>query len=105
MFFFAPQVDPEALGIPDYPGVIKRPMDLGTIRDKLAPGAPAPPAAAGRRAGVHGARRTAQPRQGLAALAPPARAPLLRLPGAGGDARGHPSALHRGPCLPASPQA
>ena len=32
------QVDPEALGIPDYPSIISRPMDLGTVRDRLAPG-------------------------------------------------------------------
>lgn len=32
------QVDPEALGIPDYRQVITSPMDLGTVRDRLAPG-------------------------------------------------------------------
>ncbi|GMH39344.1 hypothetical protein BSKO_07242 [Bryopsis sp. KO-2023] len=33
--FFNKPVDPEALGIPDYPHIIKEPMDLGTILEKL----------------------------------------------------------------------
>lgn len=33
------QVDAEALGIPDYRQVVTHPMDLGTIRARLAPGA------------------------------------------------------------------
>ena len=36
---FLNPVDPVALNIPDYPRVIKRPMDLGTIRHKLDNGA------------------------------------------------------------------
>jgi hypothetical protein len=32
---FNQPVDPEALGIPDYPKIIKNPMDLGTIHKKL----------------------------------------------------------------------
>ncbi len=32
---FNKPVDPVALCIPDYPVVIKQPMDLGTVRDKL----------------------------------------------------------------------
>lgn len=35
--FLAP-VDPVALRIPDYPSVVKIPMDLGTIRRKLQVG-------------------------------------------------------------------
>lgn len=31
-------VDPVALGIPDYPNVVKTPMDLGTVRTKLESG-------------------------------------------------------------------
>lgn len=34
-FFFGKPVDPVALGIPDYPDIIKKPMDLGTIRTGL----------------------------------------------------------------------
>lgn len=34
-YFFAVPVDPVALNIPDYPDIIKNPMDLGTIRKKL----------------------------------------------------------------------
>jgi hypothetical protein len=34
--FFQAPVDPVALGIPDYPEKIKNPMDLGTIKTKLA---------------------------------------------------------------------
>ena len=37
-FVFEHPVDPVALGIPDYPDVIKDPMDLGTVGDKLARG-------------------------------------------------------------------
>lgn len=36
---FLEPVDPIALGIPDYPDVIKRPMDLSTITKKLSEGA------------------------------------------------------------------
>jgi len=36
---FLVPVDPVALGIPDYPKVIQRPMDLGTIKHKLDNGA------------------------------------------------------------------
>lgn len=36
---FLEPVDPIALGIPDYPDVIKRPMDLSTITTKLSEGA------------------------------------------------------------------
>ncbi len=32
---FLKPVDPVALGIPDYPSIITRPMDLGSIREKL----------------------------------------------------------------------
>jgi len=32
---FNQPVDPVALNIPDYPIVIKNPMDLGTVRNKL----------------------------------------------------------------------
>jgi hypothetical protein len=32
---FGKPVDPESLGIPDYLDVIKKPMDLGTVREKL----------------------------------------------------------------------
>ena len=35
---FANPVDPVMLGIPDYPEVIKDPMDLGTVSDKLRRG-------------------------------------------------------------------
>jgi hypothetical protein len=31
-------VDPEALGIPDYPSVVRNPMDLGTVRSRLVTG-------------------------------------------------------------------
>ena len=34
-FAFRMPVDPEALNLPDYHTVIKRPMDLGTIQEKL----------------------------------------------------------------------
>ena len=43
--FFAKPVDAVALGIPDYPSVVKRPMDLGTVRSKLDAGAYASPEA------------------------------------------------------------
>lgn len=33
---FLERVDPVALKIPDYPEIVKEPMDLGTIRRKLA---------------------------------------------------------------------
>jgi hypothetical protein len=35
---FAHPVDYVALGVPDYPMIIQRPMDLATIRDKLEAG-------------------------------------------------------------------
>lgn len=39
------QVDAEGLRLADYRQIIRRPMDLGTIRNRLAPGEPARPAA------------------------------------------------------------
>ena len=35
---FSMPVDPVAMKIPDYPLVVKHPMDLGTVRDRLANG-------------------------------------------------------------------
>lgn len=35
---FNQPVDPKALGLPDYFKVVKRPMDLGTISQRLATG-------------------------------------------------------------------
>ena len=40
---FKQPVDPQALGIPDYFDIIKRPMDLSTIKKKLEGGAYADP--------------------------------------------------------------
>eukprot|EP00602_Paraphysomonas_sp_CaronLab_P005647 CAMPEP_0185028304 /NCGR_PEP_ID=MMETSP1103-20130426/13948_1 /TAXON_ID=36769 /ORGANISM="Paraphysomonas bandaiensis, Strain Caron Lab Isolate" /LENGTH=1753 /DNA_ID=CAMNT_0027562681 /DNA_START=94 /DNA_END=5355 /DNA_ORIENTATION=- len=37
-YIFSKPVDPEALGIPDYPTIIKNPMDIGTVRKRLESG-------------------------------------------------------------------
>lgn len=34
-YYFNTPVDPVALNLPDYPKIIKKPMDLGTIAHKL----------------------------------------------------------------------
>lgn len=31
---FREPVNPKAMGIPDYPQIVKKPMDLGTVRDR-----------------------------------------------------------------------
>jgi hypothetical protein len=40
--FFMQPVDWKALGLPDYPEVVKNPMDIGTVKEKLKAN-PSPP--------------------------------------------------------------